>query len=100
MAIVACLPNVRASTNIRIYIRKSRLFMKKNSSSKHVQSFILAALISMTLLGGNVVTSMAQENDQQTETTNTQAVPADNTSGNVTDPEAEKDSSSDTGSGR
>ncbi|WP_022757939.1 pectinesterase family protein [Butyrivibrio fibrisolvens] len=73
--------------------------MKKNSSSKRVQSFILAALLSMTLLGGNVVTSMAQENDQQTETTNTQAVPADNTSGNVTDPEAEKSSSSDTGSG-
>ncbi|WP_027205538.1 pectinesterase family protein [Butyrivibrio fibrisolvens] len=72
--------------------------MKKNSSSKRVQSFILAALLSMTLLGGNVVTSMAQENDQQTETTNTQAVPADNTSGNVTDPEAEK-GSSDTGSG-
>ncbi|WP_027218443.1 pectinesterase family protein [Butyrivibrio fibrisolvens] len=73
--------------------------MKKNSSSKRVQSFILAALLSMTLLGGNVVTSMAQENDQQTETTNTQAVPADNTSGNVTDLEAEKGSSSDTGSG-
>lgn len=73
--------------------------MKKNSSSKRVQSFILAALLSMTLLGGNVVTSMAQENDQQTETTNTQAVPADNTSGNVTDSEAEKGSSSDTGSG-
>jgi hypothetical protein len=53
----------------------------------------------MALLGGNVVTSMAQENDQQTETTNTQAVPADNTSGNVTDLEAEKGSSSDSGSG-
>lgn len=73
--------------------------MKKNSSSKRVQSFILAALLSMTLLGGNVVKSMAQENDQQTETTNTQAMPEDTTSGSVTDPEAQRGSSSDTGSG-
>ncbi|SEQ04523.1 pectinesterase family protein [Butyrivibrio sp. TB] len=43
--------------------------MKKNSSSKRVQSFILAALLSMTLLSGNVVTSMAQEDVQTTSNT-------------------------------
>jgi pectin methylesterase-like acyl-CoA thioesterase len=43
--------------------------MKRNSSSKRVQSFILAALLSMTLLSGNVVTSMAQEDVQTTSNT-------------------------------
>ena len=38
--------------------------MKGKSNKKRIQSFILAALLSMTLLGGNVVTSMAQENEE------------------------------------
>ncbi|SHJ08365.1 Pectin methylesterase [Butyrivibrio fibrisolvens DSM 3071] len=35
--------------------------MKRFSQSKRLQSFILAAMLSMTLLGGSVVTSMAHE---------------------------------------
>lgn len=69
MAIVVRLQSVSTSTNIRIHIRKSRLYMKRNSSSKRVQSFILAALLSMTLLSGNVVTSMAQEDVHTTSNT-------------------------------
>ena len=40
--------------------------MKRFSRNKRLQSFILAAMLSMTLLGGNVVTSMAYDGTDDT----------------------------------
>lgn len=59
--------------------------MKRFSQSKRLQSFILAAMLSMTLLGGSVVTSMAQES-------------TDNVANEVTDASDENNSSSDNSS--
>ena len=70
--------------------------MKRFSRNKRLQSFILAAMLSMTLLGGSVVTSLAHEGTDDTTGNVVEATTSDNTTGksSETDNDAPSDDTS------
>ncbi len=76
--------------------------MKRFSQSKRLQSFILAAMLSMTLLGGSVVTSLAHEGTDDTTGTvvesSVETTTSDNTTGSAPSTDESSTTSKDTSS--